>query len=61
VIYTSISQFMTTMAFSYVRSDSHFLDLAQYQSNITYLLRTEQEQAGVISDPLHLALLEALL
>ena len=52
---------MTPMAFSYVSSDSHFLDLAQYQSNVTYLLRTEQEQAGVIFDPLHLALLEALL
>lgn len=52
---------MTTMSFSYVRSDSHFLDLAQYQSNVTYLLLTEQEKAGVIFDPLHLAPLEALL
>jgi hypothetical protein len=52
---------MATMAFSYVRSDSHFLDLAQYQSNVIYLLLTGQEKAGVIFDPLHLAPLEALL
>ena len=50
-----------TMSFSYVRSDSHFLVLAQYQSNVTYFLLTEQEKEGVIFDPLHLATLEALL
>jgi hypothetical protein len=53
--------FIMTMSFSYVRSDSHFLDLAQYQSNVTYFLLTEQEKEGVIFDPLHLAPLEALL
>jgi hypothetical protein len=49
-----------TMSFSYVGSDSHFL-VAQYQSNVTYFLLTEQEKEGVIFDPLHLAPLEALL